>query len=75
MQKLLEKLNIEWDINEFLHYSDLENTLINRYNNYWFNNVNKETKRDGKGNKLRTYKLFKHQINFEKYLDNIKNII
>ena len=21
MQKLLEKLNIEWDINEFLHYS------------------------------------------------------
>ena len=70
MQKLLEKLNIEWDINEFLHYSYLENTLINRYNNYWFNNVNKETKRDGKGKKLRTYKLFKHHINFEKYLDN-----
>ena len=46
--KLLDKLNIEWDINEFLHYSDLENTLINRYSNYWFNNVNKETKRDGK---------------------------
>lgn len=42
--------------------------LKNKYNKIWSDQLNSDNTKKGKGNKLRTYRLFKKNICLEKYL-------
>ena len=50
------------------------NKLKLKYNHLWHQELNDDREGRGHGNKLRTYRSFKHNIKFEKHLLSCKNI-
>jgi len=74
MYKIIEKHNMGRVVEqpEFFCHSYFYEKMQTAYNEMWKTKLWDDSKNQERGNKLRTYRLFKETFCFEEYLDNIK---